>query len=233
MWRCLGWPTGSSVGDVRPDAGWEGGIRGGTANTSPVTRHAARSRGRRYCHPHRTAVIVHPRCPTGRAYGKCRIRYTVHRGERVCRNRGSSPNPRRDGRESSNFRYCPGWTMRWMSRPWRRNAASSANLCMSGDENIDPTARMHCTRSAGQTTVPVPLRRPAPRHRRWKSAPSGNGSRNLNEKSASSRWAWIFFARPLTKHGIRRRSRRRFARRHVSPILPGPETREDAQCHAT
>jgi hypothetical protein len=42
-WGRRGWPTGLSVGDARPDVGWEGRIRSGTANTSPITRHTARS----------------------------------------------------------------------------------------------------------------------------------------------------------------------------------------------
>ena len=110
----------------------------------------------------------------------------------MCRNRRSSPNPRRDGRESSNFRPCPGWAMRRISRPWRGNSASSGNSYISGAASSGPEARMHRARSAGQRTAPAPSTRPAPRHRQWRSAPGGNGSKNLNEKSASSSWIWIF-----------------------------------------
>ena len=55
-------PGGPQTGEVRPDVGRERGNRVGAANTSPVTRRTASLRGRRYCSPPGTRVIVRPRC---------------------------------------------------------------------------------------------------------------------------------------------------------------------------
>ena len=51
---------GPPTGEVCPDGGRERGNRVGAANTSPITRRTASLRGRRYCSPPGTGVIVRP-----------------------------------------------------------------------------------------------------------------------------------------------------------------------------